>query len=205
MLIFLITTLGFVPFAFEPNGPQFRCQVTGLLILTSVNFRWLVTQRLPSVPYLTSLDKYAIGSLFHLVIFCVWHSIIGSTAIANEPSYKKKFDCYFLYGSSTFFMFYNIFYACWFLKMSRSIKKFLDDGQLDAKKAAEERAIEFAEPPAIKEKPRKTQEPVTTNNSCNNYDKSTPNSPNTFNRGNTIIETNCLKTKITKKLLKKRW
>lgn len=67
MLIFLITVLGFVPFAFDPNGPQFRCQVTGLLILTSVNFRWIVTQRLPSVPYLTSLDKYAIGSLLFLV------------------------------------------------------------------------------------------------------------------------------------------
>lgn len=190
MLIFLITTLGFVPFAFDPNGPQFRCQVTGLLILTSVNFRWLVTQRLPSVPYLTSLDKYAIGSLFHLVIFCVWHSIIGSTTIASEASYKKKFDCYFLYGSSTFFILYNIFYACWFLKMSRSIKKFLDDGQSEAKKAAEERAIEFAEPPAIKEKsPRKTKEPVTTNNSShsnnnnNINNNSTPNSPNTFNRG----------------------
>ena len=69
MLIFLITVLGFVPFAFDPNGPQFRCQVTGLLILTSVNFRWIVTQRLPSVPYLTSLDKYAIGSLLFLVSF----------------------------------------------------------------------------------------------------------------------------------------
>lgn len=139
MLIFLITTLGFVPFAFDPNGPQFRCQVTGLLILTSVNFRWLVTQRLPSVPYLTSLDKYAIGNLFHLVIFCVWHSIIGSDAF-EQKAFRKRFDCYFLYGASTFFLFYNIWYGFWFLKMSRSIKKFLDDGQAEAKKAAEDRA-----------------------------------------------------------------
>ncbi len=55
MLVFLITVLGFVPFSFAPDGPQFRCQVTGLLLLTSVNFRWIVTQRLPSVPYLTCI------------------------------------------------------------------------------------------------------------------------------------------------------
>ncbi len=144
MLIFLITTLGFVPFAFEPNGPQFRCQVTGLLILTSVNFRWLVTQRLPSVPYLTQLDKYSIGLLFHLVIFCIWHSIIGSSAFSSD---KKLFDCYFLIGASSFFTLYNFYYLHWFTKMSRQIKKFLHDGQNEAKKEAEARALEFSETP----------------------------------------------------------
>lgn len=145
MLIFLITTLGFVPFAFDPSGPQFRCQVTGLLILTSVNFRWLVTQRLPSVPYLTELDKYSIGLLFHLVFFCIWHSIIGSSAISTD---KKRFDCYFLFGASVFFTFYNFYYLTWFFKMSRKIKKFLHDGQDEAKKEAEARAIEFADRPS---------------------------------------------------------
>lgn len=187
MLIFLITTLGFVPFAFDPNGPQFRCQVTGLLILTSVNFRWIVTQRLPSVPYLTSLDKYAIGSLFHLVLFCVWHSIIGSQAIASEPSNKKRFDIYFLYGSSTFFLFYNVSYACWFLKMSRSIQKFLDDGRSEFKKQAEERAIEFADPPSVGEEEeshtKQKPQPVKTNNYNDNKNS---NVNNNTTKNNTI-------------------
>jgi len=128
MLIFLITILGFVPFAFDPSSPQFRCQVTGLLLLTSVNFRWIVTQRLPSVPYLTSLDKYAIGSLLHLVLFCVWHSIIGSNIIVSSEkdnlSYKRTIDTYVLACSAGFFILYNLFYIIWFFKMYRSINKF---------------------------------------------------------------------------------
>ena len=66
----LILNLGFVPFSFDPASPTLRCQVTGLLILTSVNFRWVMTQRLPSVSYLTTFDKYGIGCLLFLVSFC---------------------------------------------------------------------------------------------------------------------------------------
>jgi hypothetical protein len=122
MLIFLITVLGFVPFAFSPDAPQFRCQVTGLLLLTSVNFRWIVTQRLPSVAYLTSLDKYAIGSLLSLVLFCCWHSIIGSTVITSDISFKRTVDSYVLYGAAMFYVFYNLFYLIWFIRMYKANK-----------------------------------------------------------------------------------
>jgi hypothetical protein len=122
MLIFLITVLGFVPFAFDPNSPQFRCQVTGLLLLTSVNFRWIVTQRLPSVAYLTSLDKYAIGSLLCLVIFCCWHSIIGSTVITSDNSLKKSIDTYVLYGAASYYVLYNLGYLIWFIRMGKANK-----------------------------------------------------------------------------------
>lgn len=57
--------------------------VAGVLILTQVNFRWIITQRIPSVAYLTSIDKYAIGNLFFLVLFAFWHAIIGSTCFEN--------------------------------------------------------------------------------------------------------------------------
>ena len=139
MLIFLITVLGFVPFAFEPNGPQFRCQVTGLLLLTSVNFRWIVTQRLPSVPYLTSLDKYAIGSLLYLVLFCVWHSIIGSSVISSELLAKRKVDGIVLYCAASFYILYNFGYIIWFFKMARANSNSLKEGRNEYKRLIAER------------------------------------------------------------------
>lgn len=139
MLIFLITILGFVPFAFDSDKPQFRCQVTGLLLLTSVNFRWVITQRLPSVPYLTSLDKYAIGSLLYLVLFCVWHSIIGSNIITNDGKQREDIDHYVLVGSISFCFIYNLCYLVWFLKMSKNIKKFQSDGLKEAADQAKQR------------------------------------------------------------------
>ena len=122
MLIFLITVLGFVPFAFDSQAPQFRCQVTGLLLLTSVNFRWIVTQRLPSVAYLTSLDKYAIVSLLHLVLFCCWHSLIGTDIITAENSVRKMVDSYVLYGAALFYVLFNLTCLIWFVRMYRANK-----------------------------------------------------------------------------------
>lgn len=78
MLIFLISILGFVPFSISCKLPHFRISTTCLLILSSINFRWIVTQKLPTVSYLTTLDKYAIGALIFLVLLCVWHAFIGS-------------------------------------------------------------------------------------------------------------------------------
>ncbi len=113
-----------MPFAFDPASPQFRCQVTGLLLLTSVNFRWIVTQRLPSVPYLTSLDKYAICSLLFLVIFCVWHSLIGSTVLTTTN--KKEIDTYVLYGFATAYIIFNVIIISWLVKMFRTIQNVKD-------------------------------------------------------------------------------
>ena len=115
-MVFLITVLGFVPFAFDQNGPQFRCQVTCLLLIASVNFRWTLTQRLPSLGYLTSLDKYAIGSLFTLTLLCCWHALIGSNAITSDISYKRQIDSGVLYASACLFTIYNLIFMFWFIK-----------------------------------------------------------------------------------------
>jgi hypothetical protein len=48
--------------------PNARQTVAGILILTQVNFRLIITSTIPPVPYLTSIDKYAIGNLFFLGI-----------------------------------------------------------------------------------------------------------------------------------------
>lgn len=120
----LITILGFVSFAFDTGAPQFRCQICGLLILTSVNFRVIVTQKLPCVPYLTSLDKYAIGNLFFLILFCVWHSLIGSNLISSDITIRKKIDRYVLLGSIILLILFNCIYLVWFVIMYRSIRKF---------------------------------------------------------------------------------
>ena len=122
MLIFLITALGFVAFSFNVTWPHFRCTVTGLFLLTSVNFRYVITQRLPSVAYLTSLDKYAIGSLLILVTFCCWHAIISSNVFAINDDNRIPIDDYFLIGSAVFYALFNLFFFLWFIKMYKSNK-----------------------------------------------------------------------------------
>ncbi|RNA16276.1 gamma aminobutyric acid receptor subunit [Brachionus plicatilis] len=123
LLIFLITLLGFTIFSINPSTPQFRCQVTGLLLLTSINFRWIITQKLPSVSYLTLLDKYTIGCLIFLVLFSIWHAVVGSDILIPDIDKKKEIDCYFFLVSAVVFVLYHLFFIAWFIKKIFDIKQ----------------------------------------------------------------------------------
>ncbi|CAF3630806.1 unnamed protein product [Rotaria socialis] len=76
-LIFLINVCAFCIFSIPPDLPQNRLQITSTLVLTSVTFRWVVNRSLPTVSYLTALDRYAILSIILLVLLCGWHAIIA--------------------------------------------------------------------------------------------------------------------------------
>ena len=124
-----------------------------------------MTQRLPSVPYLTSLDKYGIGSLLFLVILyefifvlksnyyinfilfkqksCCWHSIIGSSVITSDSTNKKQIDSYALYAFAGVYAFFNVFYLIWFIIMAIKNSKQLKDGDIEYKDKLELRKKEF--------------------------------------------------------------
>ncbi len=129
MLIFLISALGFVPFSFSYRHPHFRIQINCLLILSSVNFRWIVTQKLPTVSYLTVLDKYAIGALVFLVSLCVWHAMIGSS-FGNPENCEvcKEIDKFALISIGLLYFLFHFTYIIYFLlKYSRYSKVGLTD------------------------------------------------------------------------------
>jgi hypothetical protein len=82
-MLFLITVLGFTTFSIGYNTPQHRLGICGILILTAVNFRWVITARLPSVSYLTFLDQFSLGGLFIQISFVVWDAVIGSGLVSS--------------------------------------------------------------------------------------------------------------------------
>ena len=123
MLIFFISTLGFTPFSFQCTSPHFRIQTTCLMILSSVNFRWIVTQKLPTVSYLTTLDKYAVCALIFLVCLCAWHAVIGSS-LFNSMSGDERInvDIYVLIGIASFYVLFHLLYIILFLVKYRRYK-----------------------------------------------------------------------------------
>lgn len=102
-----------MPFSFAANAPHFRIQTTCLLILSSVNFRWIVTQRLPTVSYLTTLDVYAIIALILLVSLSCWHAIIGSKMI--DDTARNAVDMYMLIGIGAFYFLFHVVYIIFFM------------------------------------------------------------------------------------------
>ncbi|CAF0795316.1 unnamed protein product [Rotaria sordida] len=123
-LIFLITICAFCIFVISPNLPQSRLQITSTLLLTSITFRWVVNRSLPTVSYLTTLDKYAIISIFMLVLLCIWHAIIatviflGSSSLVNTLTPNNiyvRIDRYIFFVFISGYVFFHVVLIIWLM------------------------------------------------------------------------------------------
>ncbi|CAF0911366.1 unnamed protein product [Rotaria sp. Silwood1] len=59
---------------------------------------------MPAISYLTSMDKYAIMCIFHLVILCIWHAILGSLIYLLIPDLRVTNDMWLAYIDQWVFM-----------------------------------------------------------------------------------------------------
>jgi hypothetical protein len=60
LLNFLITVISLTNFAIEIRRVQNRLSGTFTLILTSISFKWVTNRSLPTISYMTSMDRYQI-------------------------------------------------------------------------------------------------------------------------------------------------
>ncbi|CAF1685828.1 unnamed protein product, partial [Adineta ricciae] len=133
-LIMLITIVSFCVFAIPPNLCPNRLQISCTLLLTSITFRWTVNRSLPTISYLTTMDKYAIMCLFILVILSIWHAIIGALIFRGTPdsrltpqSWYFRLDQYVFYTSVTIYLLIHVIIGIWLfcvpLKLRRDFKR----------------------------------------------------------------------------------
>lgn len=76
--ILLVTLASLAPFVVDIKIPQSRLPATCTLMLTSVSLRWTIGRLLPTVSYLTSLDKYSLCSMLIITIELLYHAIMGA-------------------------------------------------------------------------------------------------------------------------------
>ena len=118
-LIMLITTSSLTIFSINPKLPQNRLQTSYTLLLTSVSFKWVINRYLPTISYLTSLDKYAIISIGYLCMLCIWHAVVGSFWTAQ---YALWLDLWLLVTFSVILIGINIWVIVWFIWAYRRVK-----------------------------------------------------------------------------------
>ena len=109
-LIFLITSSALTIFSVDCKLPQSRLQITFTLLLTSISFKWVINRSLPTVSYLTSLDRYSIFGIFYLCMLCVWHSVVGRFW---EKELADNLDCYSLIGFSLLLFLTHLLVVLW--------------------------------------------------------------------------------------------
>ncbi|CAF4288381.1 unnamed protein product [Rotaria sp. Silwood2] len=103
-LILLITLVSFCIFSIPPHFTGNRIQISCTLLLTSITFRWIVNRSLPTISYLTSMDKYAIMCIFILIILCIWHAMLGSLIYLSIPDLRVTQDMWLAYIDQWVFM-----------------------------------------------------------------------------------------------------
>ncbi len=80
----LITILTLTLFIINVEGADKRILGTFKLILTLFTFKIVTSKALPTISYLTSLDKYQMINIAYLALCCLWHSLICSLDVSED-------------------------------------------------------------------------------------------------------------------------
>ncbi|CAF0974856.1 unnamed protein product [Brachionus calyciflorus] len=118
-LIFLITASAMTIFSIDPKLPQNRLQTTCTFLLTSVSFKWVINRSLPTISYLTSLDKYAIICIFFVCLNCAWHAIVGAFWSKEDA---KIIDQWVLVAMASLFVLIHFGFMIWLFLAQRKIR-----------------------------------------------------------------------------------
>lgn len=132
-LVFLITMASLSIFSIRCHLNQNRIQTTCTLLLTSVTFKWITNRSLPTVSYMTSLDKYSIACMLLLCAQCMWHAI-SSSMLEIEQKCDYPFALYdhiaFLFFCSVFCLIQVVFFI-WLFKNAYRKRRLLNRQEVD--------------------------------------------------------------------------
>lgn len=120
-IIFLTTALSLTIFSINCKNPHARLQTNFTLVLTSASFKWVINRSLPTISYMTSLDKYAIVSIFFLCLLCIWHAIVGTFWV--EATAIKIDIAMFAVFNLVFFIIHMVL-LIWLFRAYKTIRDF---------------------------------------------------------------------------------
>lgn len=114
LIMCLITILTFSSFAVKVDSVGDRIQITLTLLLTSVAFKYYVQQFVPTVSYLTLMDKYVlICMVFQFFMAAVHNSVSG---VITDKTVLQYFEWICLGLALFCFVVFHIIFAIYSMK-----------------------------------------------------------------------------------------
>lgn len=104
-LIFLIALSSLSIFSIRCHLNASRLQIACTLLLTLVTFKWVINRTLPTVSYMTNLDKYQTVSMLLICGQIMWYAVISSVIHIDD----KCVHPYALYDFVAFVFFCGLF------------------------------------------------------------------------------------------------
>lgn len=114
----LITILTLTLFIIDVESADKRITGTFKLILTLFTFKIVTSKALPTISYLTSLDKYQLVNILYLGLCCGWHSIIAS--LNYDHGTKTRIDTI---AMGALILFFVIIHSVFIFQLVKSYQK----------------------------------------------------------------------------------
>lgn len=96
VLMCIISSLALATFAVARSKIENRLQLSIMLVLVTVTFKFVTNQVIPKISYMTHLDRYIIGSTIFLYLIAMWH--VGSETLVTDDDLLSTLDQYAFYG-----------------------------------------------------------------------------------------------------------
>ncbi|XP_062603135.1 uncharacterized protein LOC134264891 [Saccostrea cucullata] len=96
VLMSIISSLALSTFAVARSKIENRLQLSIMLVLITVTFKFVTNQVIPKISYTTHLDRYIIGSTIFLYLVAMWHAI--SEALISDDDTLSEADQYAFYA-----------------------------------------------------------------------------------------------------------
>lgn len=122
LIVFLITFLSLTLFSADPTDASSRLSSVFTLLLTLFAFKIVITNQLPTISYLTIIDKYQVLNIIYLTSICCWFAMIKSLYFETESS-RRHLDVIMLYVFIGLLFSLNVFILYLLIKSYIKIRK----------------------------------------------------------------------------------
>lgn len=124
--ILLITVCSLSPFVLDSKATGSRLGTTASMLLSCVSYKIAVSRLLPTVSYLTSLDKYCIGSLVMIAGMLGYHAFFGLLTDHFDVYFLKYLDRLFFMAFTACILFQQLVYVRWLIRISDVHEKLIE-------------------------------------------------------------------------------
>lgn len=121
--LFFVTSTIFVSFTHDPREVSSRLSACATTLLTSINFRFVIHNYLPNVPYSTYLDIYSMSTIGFITLVFAWHAV--SLRNIDHVAYRYVDNFVLMSFGSVYLLGHLVFVVFAWIRPKRRQKIFL--------------------------------------------------------------------------------
>lgn len=140
LIVLAVTILSLNIFSIEADQVSSRLSNIFVLILTLLTFKIVTSSQLPTISYLTIIDKYQLVNVAFLSIIAFWMALVN--VFVSDVTLKKQYDQIFFYCAIGLVVLVNLWIAFYIVKSVIKIRQVNSKNKAFKKEEAEKRKNE---------------------------------------------------------------